>query len=188
MTDPDLDAIEARANAAKRGPWVVETPESVYGHDGGPDWIDLRWVSDEDTVGDDDPPWLGPMLVTDAEFIAHARTDVPALIAALREARAKVGLWEADFPCDEGCRDYPEETCSRHGRRPDDLWERVEFFARERDDWRRRYEALRDGVTGLCDEAERRADPGVRLWSMPEARVKTSELRAVVARVEGDES
>lgn len=50
------------------------------------------------------------------------------------------------------------------------------------------YHDLRDGVTGLCDEAERRADPGVRLWSMPEARVKTSELRAVVARVEGDES
>ena len=87
MTDLDLDAVEARAAAAKRGPWVVETPESVYGHDGGPDWIDLRWVSDEDTVGDDDPPWLGPMLVTDAEFIAHARTDVPALVAEVRRLR-----------------------------------------------------------------------------------------------------
>ena len=52
MTDLDLDAIEARADAATDGPWVVK--------------------------------------LLDAEFIAHARTDVPALVAALREARAKV--------------------------------------------------------------------------------------------------
>jgi hypothetical protein len=79
-----LDAVEARANAATEGPWVVETPESVYGHDGGPDWAELRWVSDEATVADDDPPWIGPVGTADAEFIAHARTDVPALVAALR--------------------------------------------------------------------------------------------------------
>ena len=86
MTPDDLARIEARAAAATEGPWVVETPESVYGHDGGPDWADLRWVSDRATVADDDPPWLGPVATADAEFIAHARTDVPALVAALREA------------------------------------------------------------------------------------------------------
>lgn len=57
----------------------------------------------------------------------------------------------------------------------------------ERDDWRRRYEALRDGVTGLCDGWESGAndyDGG----PLVNAEAFASDLRAVVARVEGDES
>ena len=62
----------------------------------------------------------------------------------------------------------------------------------ERDDWRRRYEALRDGMTGLhspasapvagptwCVECQNGSEE-VEWWPCP--------TRAVVARVEGDES
>lgn len=214
MTDLDLDAIEARANAAIDGPWVVKH-EPAWEADNvqHPDVITVgaqMWEADDEpmtvclvsTDHEDDPVDV----LLDAEFIAHARTDVPALVAEVRrlreraeahavtvqqavaverqrdEARAEVERWEADFPCDEGCRDYPEETCSRHGRRPADLWERGEFFARERDDWRRRYEALRDGVTSLCDDPHAYYSDG-RRW------VAIHVLRVVVdPQHPGDES
>ena len=53
--------------------------------------------------------------------------------------------------------------------------------AAERDDWRRRYEALRDGVIGLCDERDTVDE--LRFPNSAGA-VPTSHLRAVVARVE----
>ena len=75
MTDElDLDAIEARAAVATSGLWwtgmhdgfsyVVEGPES------------------------DSHPVAQRLIRPDAEFIAHARTDVPALLAEVRRLRA----------------------------------------------------------------------------------------------------
>lgn len=72
MNTERLDQIEARANAATEGPWVAEAT-SIYGapYGGGhsyafPMIADLvKWEAN-------------------ADFIAHARTDVPDLVAALR--------------------------------------------------------------------------------------------------------
>lgn len=67
------------------------------------------------------------------------------------------------------------------------LADAVAQWAAERDDWRRRYEALRDGVTGLHFRDARGGcasciDPdGFSVWW-------PCETAAVVARVEGDES
>ena len=98
MTDLDLDAIEARADAATDGPWVVKH-EPAWEADNvqHPDVITVgaqMWEGDDEpmtvclvsTDYEDDPVDV----LLDAEFIAHARTDVPALVAALREARAEV--------------------------------------------------------------------------------------------------
>ena len=56
----------------------------------------------------------------------------------------------------------------------------------ERDDWRRRYEALRDGMTGLFPEGNDRG------WGDGAVTIRNADCRevvhAVVARVEGDES
>ena len=42
--------------------------------------------------------------------------------------------WSEDrFPCDGGCVDAPEETCSRHGRSPADLWRIIGQVTAERD-------------------------------------------------------
>lgn len=72
-----LDEIEARANAATEGPWEVE---HHYARGVG------RYV-----VSEVHPPVEcegngagGVYRSEDAEFIAHARTDVPALVSALR--------------------------------------------------------------------------------------------------------
>ena len=84
MTAADrLNEIEARANAATEGPW---TPDEYTEVD--PDgFYELARVIAPDPDGDD---WCAigvvhtGILRPDAEFIAHARTDVPALVAALR--------------------------------------------------------------------------------------------------------
>ena len=73
-----LNEIEARANAATPGPWeagcndrhmhYVTTENEEFCQTYGPELYDSQgFFSDADT-----------------EFIAHARTDVPALVAALR--------------------------------------------------------------------------------------------------------
>ena len=100
-----LNEIEARANAATEGPW---TPDEYTEVD--PDgFYELARVIAPDPDGDD---WCAigvvhtGILRPDADFIAHARTDVPALVATLRavlELHSKQGAFcrtcEAIHPC-----------------------------------------------------------------------------------------
>ena len=85
-----LDEIQARADAATDGPWEAR-------HRVGLDWLSQSPHVDNDghepgsSVGladAVDPLWgsLWPSrnANADADFIAHARTDVPRLVAALR--------------------------------------------------------------------------------------------------------
>lgn len=86
-TGDRLDQIAARCNAATDGPWETwqaSDEESTT-------WIDHRFgdVLNHDERGHghmrENFAW---MKRDDAEFIAHARTDVPALVAALRAVLA----------------------------------------------------------------------------------------------------
>ena len=92
MTEQELEAISARAAAATPGPWLMEYAD-------GADSIDL--FGSEPivfvTTPDDDAEFcIGKVhYVThqtqhDGQFIADARTDVPALVAALREAQSTI--------------------------------------------------------------------------------------------------
>jgi hypothetical protein len=113
----DLEAIKARAEAATEGPWQVDKPPYALGAytGGGGDCTvtvstKLKWSS---KCGDE-PERAGvfkKLLVSwqskqDAEFIAHARTDIPALIAEIERLRALVRLatvsWE-DVQAQAGC-------------------------------------------------------------------------------------
>lgn len=90
MSEPlDVDAIAARAEAATPGPWV----DGVM-----PEWSpsDLVSATATRTLRDSDGSvWVSPIQILDApnptpypadrEFIAHARTDIPALLAAYTE-------------------------------------------------------------------------------------------------------
>lgn len=82
----DLDAIEARSPAAFPPPWragVMESEGKVWAHDpealGGPS-VGERCVF---TANKHFPH------TANREFIAHARTDVPALVAEVRRLRAQ---------------------------------------------------------------------------------------------------
>lgn len=108
----NLDAIEARANAATDGPWDVES--HVHPASGcrclSCDEPAVGWSIDhphalycDDIVGarpdgrtnDFGRPFTscdqGPLLsFEDATFAAHAREDVPALIAEIRSLRERL--------------------------------------------------------------------------------------------------
>ncbi len=67
MSEDELKAIEAREKAATKGPWT-SNGTSVHG----------------------EPPMTAILTAHfgNAEFIAHARKDIPALLAEVRSLRA----------------------------------------------------------------------------------------------------
>lgn len=81
----DLGEIEARVNAASEGPWRSTGHQLHTDRDHSPT-----------NVFADDKPIAGTDWAADADFIAHAREDVPCLLAlarqgvALREALVRV--------------------------------------------------------------------------------------------------
>lgn len=83
MTEDELKAIEARAEAATPGPWETGEEVSYPGRCAG-----IWPQGDTWNIVTTDCGVYGPELV-DAVFIAHARTDVPALIAEVRRLRAE---------------------------------------------------------------------------------------------------
>ena len=198
MTDLDLDAIEARANAATDGPWFWRNTQGRSG-DVYLQGARTRIVMAFKRMGMNgaQPMFRGldGLLYEsadvninqfpDAEFIAYARTDVPALVALVRAKESWIDGAKVDMAALE---EAAAKATTWHMEALDDLATCVA----ERDDWRRRYEALRDGVTGLCEQADRSHDEYLRglildRFIVP-SNVTVSRIRAVVARVEGDES
>ena len=86
-TDLDLDAIQARADAATPGPWCTDSWEIYQGTEyvAGAEWIGETCRGRVDGLAQDR---------ADAEFVAAARTDVPALLAEVRRLRASVAELE----------------------------------------------------------------------------------------------
>jgi hypothetical protein len=84
MTDEERQAITARVEAATPGPWTagedVETAGEIYA---GDDRVPVLHG----------PPFEGPR-TEDMSFIAHARTDVPALLAEVERLRAELHAHE----------------------------------------------------------------------------------------------
>lgn len=81
---PDLQEIAERCAKAVAGPWQVLTEELV----------EAAWIN-ADSADDDLPIALLDFRSAEenkatAEFIAHARTDIPRLLAALTEAHNRI--------------------------------------------------------------------------------------------------
>lgn len=95
MTDPreTLNRIRKQANNATEGPWQTDTSAHVLTVDNTPNFVALCADPDYSDAG-----------VPDAEFIAAARTTVPALLDALEK------VLELHHP-------IPGTTTDRHGVR-----------------------------------------------------------------------
>ena len=129
MSKLDLDAIEARAEAATEGPWFVTEDDPV-----AEPWLIDESMSDLEKrlahrllVGQGDEPedgrcvteisWSNGLDHADfrnSQFIAHARTDIPALVAEVRRLKefepsyCECGARKAQiYPQCEGC--YTED-------------------------------------------------------------------------------
>jgi hypothetical protein len=92
MPDLDLDAIERRTTEADGGVWRVARKATRDAGEESPDgdWVDV-WTSYDDTeqttfgIAND-------LTDANAEFIAHARSDIPALIAEVRRLQERPDL------------------------------------------------------------------------------------------------
>lgn len=86
MTEEELAEIEARANAATKGPWTHETVAQSVCLSPLPEGVEEFEVPLLDHEGNDLWPW-GRM--EDMAFAYAARADVPALLAKVRRLQAE---------------------------------------------------------------------------------------------------
>ena len=126
MTRPSLAGIEQRTAAATEEPWEVNGPDEDWAviHSGPDSVIHAYTVHDPACEGCEcggDEAGHVAISVEDAEFIAAARTDLPALTAAVRDVlalhqpcdnditrtpicqtcRGRAGVWECGCWADE---------------------------------------------------------------------------------------
>lgn len=87
ITDAELNAMQARADAATEGPWTARIYTPGKQEDGTYSWNDGGSVRSMD--GQEHIASL--FTAADAEFMASARTDVPRLIAEVRRLRERLG-------------------------------------------------------------------------------------------------
>lgn len=92
----DLDAIRARADAATDGPWRSDKEWGAITH--GPDAVVHAFYADDCescavNIEDEATVVIDP---ADAEFIAHAREDIPALLAEVERLQSVARAERAD--------------------------------------------------------------------------------------------
>lgn len=112
MTRPSLAGIEQRAAAATEGPWAPWLDQDGAKHMQG-----RLMVGNADAVIPDGETWIEGVDVNpiaecytpeDRAFIAHARTDLPALTAAVRDVLA---LHQGDWSCGNPAHTNPDVGC-----------------------------------------------------------------------------
>lgn len=98
----DLSPIEGRCDAATKGPWrVTRTGVSDFAHDfsyieaDGTEFIEVAWKWPEAGVCEARAERTGHAngvcgTMPDAQFIAHAREDIPALLAEVKRLRMEL--------------------------------------------------------------------------------------------------
>lgn len=100
MTRPDLDAIRARCDAASGPTWTWEINDATT-----PVRSDVSRIVSMDAMRDRQQSGIKtsarlPYLATvynraDTEFIAHARTDIPALLAYVADLEERCRAYES---------------------------------------------------------------------------------------------
>lgn len=79
LTQDELDTIEARANVASSPPWTITRDRNPA--TGLPRWDVVACANDSEGIHSVAEPYDDE----NAEFIAHARQDIPALLAHIKE-------------------------------------------------------------------------------------------------------
>lgn len=110
-TELDLDAIQGREERATHGPWTIEYSERNHQSPA------VLWMGRGEQLATDIYE-IDELIEDNAEFIAHARTDVPALIAEIRRLRwALDASYVTSIEVIEACACDPDskhERCELH--------------------------------------------------------------------------
>lgn len=159
---PDaLDAIRARVEAATKEPWEhslvsIDTVEDEY-------VVQTEAVADVVCRLDRAGEFIEHPMASaraDAEFIAHARTDIPLLLAALDEAQAEFRHW-SDIATDEqaarqAAEEYAESLGDLNGELAARLGEaQIKLTAAE---------SARDAAEGAIERVRARMEEIAVMW------------------------
>lgn len=165
-TPLDLDAIRAREQAATKGPWTAEDWDVAVCTSDGRQLVQLAEV----LLGDWDTRENHPQAAADAEFIAHTRQDVPALLAEVERLRAhSITLNSISYRIAEALDEHKGQES--YAGNPA---EQAERLIADRDDYAARLRATDDAYRQQCEklcaaeaEVERlRADMRAFAWSV----------------------
>lgn len=154
-TDDRLDEIEARADAATPGPWEAHELEAA-------EYCVLRVSEGDDDYGDD---VCSAGSMTDAQFIAVAREDVPWLAEQLRDARAEIErlnlvVAAMDSQADENITEVLALTADRDHWRTE--WEDADAKRITAEAELAAERAKVERVEALCDEYRTNCDPDTK--------------------------
>jgi hypothetical protein len=94
VTPEYLAAVAARTNAATEGPWALEGGDVSQSCELAQKIGEHEWERQGIVLGEH-------IRENDAEFIAHAREDIPALLAHIHALQAKVDGVQARLAHDE---------------------------------------------------------------------------------------
>lgn len=125
-TDQQLDQIEARANAAEDGWHVViddTDPHRFEIHGDGPTHVAVFG-------GDPDDGFASYPVEANALFAAHARQDVPALLAEVRRLRAELTREQENYQAYRISAEGAKQMCADRLNAVTDLLDQQELAAR----------------------------------------------------------
>jgi hypothetical protein len=96
MTPLDLTPIKDREAKASKGPWNTDHDDKFVATpviDGDWDWItgEMEVPGDDYSAPETDEDIRGKNIRNNNIFIAHSRTDIPALIAEVERLRSILG-------------------------------------------------------------------------------------------------
>lgn len=190
LREQDIEAIAERERKATKGPWVA-----TFGYDGGAtvaimrDWRDGNvsasiigpdgWIHDAPKSAPDD----------NAEFLAHARQDIPDLLDALAASEARVQEQAQEIA---RVRSRADADLVETGRMRAALLDRIDALENEKDAAESRLRGVEAELSRvklfLGDASPKsdalRADVEARLKKGQQAETALKELREQHARYE----
>lgn len=161
LTPEALAEIRKRAEAATPGPWEPRDPDWWQLED--PDYADKTdgiQAAGRSIMGTCDGCPAGKY--DDAVFIAHARTDIPALLAEVERLRAERDAYR---------KQSEDQAWEYYQIRYEVQDKAVKQADKERDEWRAKWERLEVERASCCAAMERERD---------QARDEASRLRAAL--------
>ena len=177
MTRPDMDAIRARCDAATPGPWTYD--EIGYVDVGLPRSRSIAVGIEIDATAK-----------SDGDFIAHARTDIPALLTYIEELERAVENERLTFKSCNRARIHCENECDSLHARVNELHDEIDKAQAAFDhgcgqDGPDGWEPGETAVDALVRaKHERDQERTVFEQAMAEAQTDVMELRARITTLE----
>lgn len=150
---PDLDAIRKRAEAATPGPWYLERHDQEDGSIAYEVWSHEPYYRIISTTDEDNEKNVYNAKNV-ADFIAHAREDIPALLSALTAEKERADYLSGRLEVEKGWREEKQAAVDAAEERADRAEERFGVATRDAARWEKRADDAEARLAALSGDAE----------------------------------